>query len=152
MSAKEDNIMATVKQLLESKDNHVWSISPETTVFEGLQFMAEKNIGALLVTRDDKLVGIFSERDYARKVILKGKTSKDTTIGELMTREVVYTTPEDSLDECMALMTAKHIRHLPILNNDKLIGLLTLGDLVKQIMSNQEFKIQELEKYISGSL
>ncbi len=152
MSAKEDNIMATVKQLLESKDNHVWSISPETTVFEGLQFMAEKNIGALLVTRDDKLIGIFSERDYARKVILKGKASKDTTIGELMTREVVYTTPEDSLDECMALMTAKHIRHLPILNNDKLIGLLTLGDLVKQIMSNQEFKIQELEKYISGSL
>ncbi len=144
--------MATVKQLLESKDNHVWSISPETTVFEGLQFMAEKNIGALLVTRDDKLIGIFSERDYARKVILKGKASKDTTIGELMTREVVYTTPEDSLDECMALMTAKHIRHLPILNNDKLIGLLTLGDLVKQIMSNQEFKIQELEKYISGSL
>jgi CBS domain-containing protein len=152
MSAKEDNIMATVKQLLESKDNHVWSISPETTVFEGLQFMAEKNIGALLVTRDDKLIGIFSERDYARKVILKGKASKDTTIGELMTREVVYTTPEDSLDECMALMIAKHIRHLPILNNDKLIGLLTLGDLVKQIMSNQEFKIQELEKYISGSL
>lgn len=144
--------MATVKQLLESKDNHVWSISPETTVFEGLQFMAEKNIGALLVTRDDKLIGIFSERDYARKVILKGKASKDTTIGELMTREVVYTTPEDSLDECMALMIAKHIRHLPILNNDKLIGLLTLGDLVKQIMSNQEFKIQELEKYISGSL
>ncbi len=144
--------MATVKQLLESKDNNVWSISPEITVFEGLQFMAEKNIGALLVTRDDKLIGIFSERDYARKVILKGKASKDTTIGELMTREVVYTTPEDSLDECMALMTAKRIRHLPILNNGKLIGLLTLGDLVKQIMSNQEFKIQELEKYISGSL
>jgi len=144
--------MATVKQLLESKDNNVWSISPETSVFEGLQVMAEKNIGALLVTRDDKLIGIFSERDYARKVILKGKASKDTTIGELMTREVVYTTPEHSLDECMALMTAKHIRHLPILNKDKLIGLLTLGDLVKQIMSNQEFKIQELEKYISGSL
>lgn len=144
--------MATVKQLLESKDNNVWSISPEATVFEGLQVMAEKNIGALLVTRDDKLIGIFSERDYARKVILKGKASKDTTIGELMTREVVYTTPEDSLDECMALMTAKHIRHLPILKKDKLIGLLTLGDLVKQIMSNQEFKIQELEKYISGSL
>ena len=144
--------MATVKQLLESKDNNVWSISPEATVFEGLQVMAEKNIGALLVTREDKLIGIFSERDYARKVILKGKASKNTTIGELMTREVVYTTPEDSLDECMALMTAKHIRHLPILKKDKLIGLLTLGDLVKQIMSNQEFKIQELEKYISGSL
>ena len=144
--------MATVQQLQESKDNNVWSISPETTVFEGLKVMAEKNIGALLVTRDDKLIGIFSERDYARKVILKGKASKDTTIGELMTREVVYTTPEASLDECMALMTAKHIRHLPILKNGKLTGLLTLGDVVKQIISNQEFKIQELEKYISGSL
>jgi len=144
--------MATVKKLLESKDSHIWSISPETTVFEGLQFMAEKNIGALLVTKDDNLVGIFSERDYARKVILKGKASKDTTIGELMTREVIYITPENSLDECMALMTAKHIRHLPILMNDKLIGLLSIGDVVKQIMSSQEFKIQELEKYISGSL
>ena len=144
--------MVTVKQLLESKDNNVWSISPETTVYEGLQFMADKNIGALLVTRDDKLIGIFSERDYARKVILKGKASKDISIGELMTREVVYVTPENSLDECMALMTAKNIRHLPILNNGKLIGLLTLGDVVKKIMSNQEFKIQEMEKYISGSL
>ena len=144
--------MATVQKLLESRDNNIWSISPEATVFEGLQVMAEKNIGALLVTRDDKLIGIFSERDYARKVILKGKASKDITIGELMTREVVYITPEDSLDECMALMTAKRIRHLPILKNDKLVGLLTLGDVVKQIMSSQEFKIQELEKYISGSL
>ena len=144
--------MATVKQLLESKDNNVWSIAPETTIFEGLQVMVDKNIGALLVTKDEKLVGIFSERDYARKVILKGKASKDTTIAELMTREVVYTTPDDSLDDCMALMTAKHIRHLPILKNNKLIGLLTLGDVVKQIMSSQEFKIQELEKYISSSL
>jgi len=144
--------MATVKQLIEEKDNNVWSISPETTVFEGLQVMADKNIGALLVTKDDKLVGIFSERDYARKVILKGKASKDTTIGELMTTEVVYTTPDDSLDECMALMAAKHIRHLPILKNDKLLGLLTLGDVVKQIMSSQEFKIQEMEKYISGGM
>jgi CBS domain-containing protein len=144
--------MATVKQLLESKDNNVWSISPDATVFEGLQVMADKNIGALMVTKDDKLVGIFSERDYARKVILKGKASKDTTIGELMTTEVVYTTPDDSLDDCMALMTAKHIRHLPILKNDKLIGLLTLGDVVKQIISSQEFKIQEMEKYISGGM
>jgi len=144
--------MATVKQLLESKDNNVWSIAPETTVFEGLQVMADKNIGALLVTKDEKLVGIFSERDYARKVILKGKASKDTTIAELMTREVVYTTPDDSLDDCMALMTAKHIRHLPILKNNKLIGLLTLGDVVKQIISSQEFKIQEMEKYISGGM
>ncbi len=144
--------MATVKQLLESKDNNVWSISPEATVFEGLQVMADKNIGALLVTKDDKLVGIFSERDYARKVILKGKASKDTAIGELMTTEVVYTTPDDSLDDCMALMTAKHIRHLPILKNNKLLGLLTLGDVVKQIISTQEFKIQEMEKYISGGM
>jgi len=144
--------MATVKQLLESKENNIWSISPEVTVFEGLEVMADKNIGALLVTKDDKLVGIFSERDYARKVILKGKASKDTTIGELMTKEVVYTTPEDSLDDCMALMSAKHIRHLPIIRNGKLLGLLTLGDVVTQIMSNQEFKIQEMEKYISSSL
>ncbi len=144
--------MTTVKKLLESKDNNVWSISPEATVFEGLQVMADKNIGALLVTKEDKLVGIFSERDYARKVILKGKASKDTTIGELMTREVIYTTPEDSLDQCMALMAAKHIRHLPIISNDKLLGLLTLGDVVKNIMSSQEFKIHELERYISGSL
>ncbi|KPK29743.1 MAG: histidine kinase [Nitrospira bacterium SG8_35_1] len=145
-------MMATVKQLLKSKENNIWSISPEATVFEGLQAMADKNIGALLVTKDDNLVGIFSERDYARKVILKGKASKDTTIGELMTREVVYITPENSLDECMALMSAKHIRHLPIISNGKLLGLLTLGDVVKEILSNQEFKIQEMEKYISGSL
>jgi len=144
--------MATVKQFLESKENNIWSISPEATVFEGLQVMADKNIGALLVTKDDKLAGIFSERDYARKVILKGKASKDTTIGELMTREVVYITPENSLDECMALMSAKHIRHLPIISNGKLLGLLTLGDVVKQILSNQEFKIQELEKYITGMM
>ena len=144
--------MATVKQLLETKDNNVWAISPEATVFNGLEVMAEKNIGALLVTRDNKLVGIFSERDYARKVILKGKASKDITIGELMTTEVVYTTPEDSIDACMALMTAKHIRHLPIIKNDSLIGLITLGDVVKQIISSQEFKIKELEKYISSSL
>ena len=144
--------MATVKQFLESKENNIWSISPEATVFEGLQVMADKNIGALLVTKDDKLAGIFSERDYARKVILKGKASKDTTIGELMTREVVYITPENSLDECMALMSAKHIRHLPIISNGKLLGLLTLGDVVKQILSNQEFKIQEMEKYITGMM
>jgi CBS domain-containing protein len=144
--------MATVKQFLESKESNIWSISPEATVFEGLQVMADKNIGALLVTKDDKLVGIFSERDYARKVILKGKASKDTTIGELMTREVVYITPENSLDECMALMSAKHIRHLPILRNGRLLGLLTLGDVVKQILSNQEFKIQEMEKYITGMM
>ena len=144
--------MATVKNLLESKDNHVWSISPKTTVFDGLQVMADKNIGALLVTKDDKLVGIFSERDYARKVILKGKASKDTTIAALMTREVIYTTPENSLDECMALMSAKHIRHLPVISHDKLLGLITLGDVVKQIMSSQEFKIHELEKYISGGM
>lgn len=131
--------MTTVKQLLESRDNNIWSISPEATVYDGLQVMSDKNIGALLVTRDDKLVGIFSERDYARKVILKGKASKDTTIGELMTREVIYITPENSLNDCMSLMTAKYIRHLPILDDGKLLGLLTLGDVVKQIMSNQDF-------------
>ena len=104
-----------------------------------------------LAVRDKgRLVGIFSERDYARKVILKGKSSKETSVGELMTREVFYINPQDTLQECMALMTAKHIRHLPVLKNDQLVGVVTLGDVVKQIISDQKFVIRELEKYISG--
>ena len=112
--------------------------------------MAPKNVGALLVVDNGKLIGIFSERDYARKVILKGKSSKATTVGELMTREVFKAGPKDTLQESMALMTAKHIRHMPVLKNDQLIGIVTLGDVVKQIISEQNFKINELEKYISG--
>ncbi len=142
--------MATVGQLIEDREHNILSISPESTVFEALQIMADKNIGALLVINDGNLVGIFSERDYARKVILKGKSSKDTSVGELMTRDVVYISPGESLENCMALMTAKHIRHLPVIDSEKLLGLVTLGDVVKKIISDRDFKINELEKYIRG--
>jgi CBS domain-containing protein len=140
----------TIGQLLEAKGKDIWSISPHVTVFEALRIMAKKDIGALLVIDKDKLVGIFSERDYVQKVILKGKSSKDTNVGELMTTEVFYIDPKNTLHECMAIMTAKHIRHMPVFENDQLIGMLTLGDVVKQIISEQEFTIRELEKYISG--
>jgi CBS domain-containing protein len=136
--------------LLEAKGKDIWSTGPEITAFKALEKMAQQNVGALLVVDKGKLVGIFSERDYARKVILKGKSSKETTVGELMTQEVFYASPEDTLHESMALMTAKHIRHMPVLKDDQLIGIVTLGDVVKQIISEQNFTIKELEKYISG--
>ncbi len=143
--------MHTIGQLLESKGKDIWSIAPHATVFEALQIMAEKNVGVLLVIDDGKVVGIFSERDYARKVILKGKSSKDISVGHLMTKEVFYIKPQNTLQECMALMTAKHIRHIPVFENNQLIGVVTLGDVVKQIISDQEFTILELGKYITGS-
>jgi CBS domain-containing protein len=142
--------MATVGQLLEERERNIWSISPESTAYEALQIMADKNIGALLVIYDGNLVGIFSERDYARKVILKGKSSKETSVSKLMTRDVVYISPGESLENCMALMTAKHIRHLPVIESKKLLGLVTLGDIVTKIISDRDFKIHELEKYIRG--
>jgi CBS domain-containing protein len=142
--------MHNIQTLLEDKGHEIWSIEPRDTAFKALETMAQKNVGALLVVDKEKLVGIFSERDYARKVILKGKSSKDTTVGELMTPDVFYAGPEDSLQESMALMTAKHIRHMPVIKDNKLIGMVTLGDVVKAIISEQKFTINELEKYISG--
>ena len=142
--------MHNIGQLLETKGKEFWSIAPNSTVFQALQLMAKKNIGALLVIQNEKLVGIFSERDYARKVILKGKSSKDTAVGDLMTREVFYIDPKDTLKECMAVMTAKSIRHMPVLEDERLIGIVTLGDVVKQIIADQKFTIRELQKYISG--
>ena len=142
--------MHNIGTLLEAKGKDIWSIGPQETAFKALQTMAQKNVGALLVIDKEKLVGIFSERDYARKVILKGKSSKETTVGELMTPDVCYASPENTLRETMALMTAKHIRHMPVLKDDRLIGMVTLGDVVKQIISEQKFTIKELEKYISG--
>ncbi len=143
--------MHTIGQLLESKGKDIWSIAPHATVFEALQIMAEKNVGVLLVIDDGEVVGIFSERDYARKVILKGKSSKDISVGDLMTKEVFYIKSQNTLQECMALMTTKHIRHIPVFENNQLIGVVTLGDVVKQIISDQEFTILELGKYITGS-
>jgi CBS domain-containing protein len=143
--------MHNIDTLLKNKGQEIWSIGPQETAFKALETMAQRNVGALLVIDKGKLIGIFSERDYARKVILKGKSSKETTVGELMTPNVFYASPDNTLQETMALMTAKHIRHMPVLKDDRLIGMVTLGDVVKQIISEQKFTIKELEKYISGS-
>jgi CBS domain-containing protein len=142
--------MTYVRQLLKTKGNEIWSIAPQATVYEALQIMSEKDVGALLVVDKEHLVGIFSERDYARKVILKERSSKDTTVGELMTREVLYIEPQSTVEDCMALMTAKRVRHLPVLEDERLIGIVTIGDAVKQIISDREFTIQQLERYIKG--
>jgi CBS domain-containing protein len=142
--------MYTVRQILQYKGQQVWSISPSASVFEALQLMAARDIGALVVVETDRLVGIFSERDYARKVILHGKTSRETLVGEVMTARVTYVKPEQTTEECMALMTEKHIRHLPVMEGERLIGLISIGDVVKAVISNQEFVISQLENYISG--
>jgi len=142
--------MITIKELLKKKSGDIWSISPQASVYQALELMAQKEVGALLVIENGKLVGIFSERDYARKIILKGKASKETAVSELMTTSVYYVTPDNTLEEAMALMTSKHIRHLPIMNQGKLSGLVTLGDVVKKIISEQKLTIDELENYVTG--
>ena len=141
--------MHTIGQLLESKGYDIWSIAPQAPAYEALQIMSEKDVGALLAIDDEeKLVGIFSERDYARKVILKGKSSKDTSVDELMTDVVFAIDPQDTIQDCMALMTTKHIRHLPVIKNERLIGIVTIGDVVNHIISSQELTIQQLERYV----
>lgn len=140
----------TVNQLLKSKGSVVWSIALETSVFEALQVMADKNVGALVVLEGTELRGIFSERDYARKVILHGKSSKDTPVCEIMTQKVDCVSPSQSVRECMARMTDKHIRHLPVIERDRVIGIISIGDVVKAIISDQEFMIEQLESYIAG--
>ncbi len=142
--------MMTVKQLLERKGNEVWSISPDASVFESIELMAEKGIGALLVLDGKDLVGIVSERDYARKVILRGRSSKKTPVRDIMTEKVLYVAPERSLEECMALMTDKRIRHLPVMRDGELVGIFSIGDVIKAIVSEQEFIIEQLESYIKG--
>jgi CBS domain-containing protein len=142
--------MITIKELLKKKSGDIWSISPQASVYQALELMAQKEVGALLVIENDKLVGIFSERDYARKIILKGKASKETAVSELMTTSVYYATPDNTLEEAMALMTSKHIRHLPIMNHGKLSGIVTLGDVVTRIISEQKLTINELENYVTG--
>ena len=143
--------MITIEKLLNNKNNQIWSVEPKTSIFEALKIMSDKEIGALLVLEDEKLVGIFSERDYARKVILKGKSSINTQVGELMTKKVLYIDPEKTINDCMIIMTAKHVRHLPVIENDKVIGMVTIGDVINQIISEQEFTIQHLENYITGT-
>ena len=142
--------MITVSQILREKGDSAWSVSPDAKVYDALKLMADKNIGALLVSDGDRLVGIFSERDYARKVILKGKSSKTIPVKEIMTEEVLFIRPNHSIEECMALMTSKRIRHLPVFENNKVHGVISIGDVVKAIISEQEFTIKQLENYISG--
>jgi len=140
--------MRTVKQLLQEKAHGLCTISPEARVFDALKLMAEKDVGALLVVENDKLVGILSERDYARKMILHGKSSHDTPVREIMTERPICVQPNRTTDECMALMTEKRFRHLPVIENDKLVGVLSIGDLVKETISEQQFMIKQLESYI----
>ncbi len=142
--------MITVKQMLKENAGCVWTIAPQDTVYKALEIMAEKNVGALVVVEKEIVVGMFSERDYARNVVLKGKTSKDTTVNELMVSNVCYVRLEQTLEECMALFTEKRVRHLPVLEMEKLIGLVSIGDAVKQCLADKELKIQQLENYITG--
>lgn len=144
--------MKTVRDILKKKGGDAYSVSPQATVYEALQVMADKNIGAVLVIEKGKLVGIFSERDYARKVILKGKASKETSVSELMTKNVLYVSPDKNVEDCMFLMTTKHVRHLPVMEDDRLEGIISINDVVKIIISEQKFAIDALEKYMQSSL
>ena len=142
--------MQTVKQLLESKGSDLFTIDPNSSVYDAIKSMADHHIGSLLVMENDKLVGLITERDYSRNVILKGKSSKNITVKEIMVSNVLYTKPEKTIEECMALMTDKRIRHLPVLVDSKVVGMISIGDLVKAIISEQKFMIEQLEHYISG--
>lgn len=143
--------MKTVQDILRRKGRQVWSVGPAQTVYEALKLMSEKNIGAVLVLESDHLQGIFSERDYARKVVLEGKSSRETHVAEAMTRKVACVTPGQTIEECMALMTDKRIRHLPVLNQQNLVGVISIGDVVGAKISEQEFLIEQLENYIMGT-
>ncbi len=141
---------ATVREILENKKPSIWTVSPERTVFEALKLMAEKEVGALVVVEGEKVIGVLSERDYARRIILIGKTSKETAVREIMSSPVQCITPDKMVAECMGLMTSKHIRHLPVIDDGKLVGICSIGDLVKSIISEQGHRIQQFENYIRG--
>lgn len=143
--------MKTLKQMLAEKQRPLAVVAPGDTVFHALNIMAKHDVGALLVLDGEQLVGIFSERDYARKIILQGKSSKETLVRDIMSDRVAYVTPSATLDECMALMTEKHFRHLPVLDEaGNVLSMISIGDLVKETISSQQFLISELERYISG--
>ena len=143
--------MKTVAQILRSKpDQTVYTITPTASVFDAVKLMAEKSIGALVVMTEEQVVGIITERDYARKIILMARSSKDTPVRDIMTSAVMYVRPDQASEECMVLMTENRLRHLPVMEGGKLIGLVSIGDLVKDIISEQKFMIQQLEHYITG--
>ncbi len=143
--------MKTVANILEHKGGAAWSILPDAKVHEALEVMADKGVGALVVVEDGSLCGIVSERDYARKVELFGSTSREAVVKDIMTPKVICVPPEYTVEECMALMTDKHIRHLPVLEDDELVGIVSIGDVVSAVISEQEFLIEQLERYIGGA-
>jgi CBS domain-containing protein len=142
--------MKTVKQILRDKGSQVLSIQPDALVYDALKLMAEKDVGALLVLEKGRLVGIISERDYARKVVLKGRSSLDIPVRDIMIERVMFVRPEQTVDECMALVTEKHVRHLPVLVGDRVVGIVSIGDLVKASIDEKDFMIKQLENYITG--
>ncbi|PJH76288.1 MAG: histidine kinase [Anaerolineae bacterium CG_4_9_14_0_8_um_filter_58_9] len=142
--------MKTVEDILKEKGRQVWGISPHATILEALRLMAEKDVGALVVVEDDQIMGIISERDYARKIALRGKSSVNTPVKEIMTNKVYYVSPKATIQECLALITQQSIRHLPVLENGKLVGLISIGDVVKSIIDEQEITITQLSDYITG--
>lgn len=142
--------MATVRQILDAKGHDVATVGPDDTVYDAIKKMADKNIGSLVVMDGEKIIGIITERHYARNVFLKGKTSPNTLVKDIMSTRVICAWPEQSVEECMAVMTDKSVRHLPVLENKHLVGLISIGDLVKSIISDQKFTIEQLERYIGG--
>jgi CBS domain-containing protein len=142
--------MKLIQQLIDSKGRDVWSVAPQDPVYDAISLMAEKQVGALMVLNDGKPVGIVSERDYARKVILSGRSSKDTPVQDIMSTRVVCTHPKQTVEECMALMTDKRVRHLPVIDHKALVGIISIGDLVKAIIHEQQFIIDQLEQYITS--
>ena len=142
--------MRTVRDILRAKGHKVYSISPEATVYEALKLMAKKNVGSILVFEEKKLVGMISERDYSRKTILQGRLSKETAVNEIMTTAMVTVHPDDDIEECMELFTDKHVRHLPVIEKGKVVGIVSIGDIVKSIIDYKDFIIEEMENYIKG--
>jgi CBS domain-containing protein len=141
----------TIALILENKGNAIWSVTPDATVYDAIAIMADKGVGALLVVSERRLVGIISERDYARKVILQGRSSKETNVEDIMTRSVISVTPAYTVDECMRIMTEHRVRHLPVLDGDMLTGVVSIGDLVRSIIAAQAHTINQLHTYITGS-
>ncbi len=144
------DVSGTIRAILNQKSDEVFSISSDATVFEAVEMMDAKNVGALLVMKQERLVGIISERDYTRKVVLRGKRSREAKVAEIMSTNVFTTCPSEGVDECLRIMTDKHIRHLPVLDGDKVVGMISIGDLVKHVISCQQAAIAHLESYIHG--
>jgi CBS domain-containing protein len=143
--------MTAVRNILDQKGRQVWSVHPGDTVYDAIRLMADKDVGALIVVDDGKIVGIVTERDYARNVFLKGRGSPQTLVREIMVRDVACVRPDKSIEECMAIMTARRVRHLPVIGDEELLGIVSIGDMVKSIISDREFVIEQLEHYIRGA-